>query len=164
MCKLLFPLLILPFLAHGQMCLTVKETYTGEPMTTSAAYFEQSETVTDTSLFFNKGNNKISLGFNFLSDMKPSDFDVQNILLLVKFANGETKKFYTKGLTKLLGYHDQILVMFYSAITEDDIEYFSKNPVTSLRFCYNGDEAIGIDVDVYKRRSKRILAAAKCIL
>lgn len=161
--KILFSFLILPSIGFTQNCFSKKDAFTGNEIKIGTTYLVSVLAPQAPSFYFMSDGNELFIGFSFSADLKPSDFDTEKMLLLVKFQNGIIKKFTSAKRTAVVKMGNGIMAAFYGNLNVDDLSYFKTNQVSSIRLSYKGDESVGFDTEIANSKAKKIIKSIDCI-
>lgn len=161
--KLLLILLLAPALLKAQ-CITKKDAFTGKEIKSGITFLIAAIPGSPVFGFGKNGDDPAALAFSFTVDLKPSSFDTQKMLLMIKFVSGDVKKFHANKQTTVIAQTNNVIVGFAADITPEDISYFQLNQIAAIRLCYTGDESVGYDTEISEGKAKKIIKSVACIL
>jgi hypothetical protein len=162
--KFIIILFLAPVLSYAQGCIVTQDPKTGKEAKSGVTFLINPIDNSGGTIAFAKLSDKIHLDFVHTFNSKGSNKNGK-MYLIVKFTNGETKKFICNKVVKMPVSDDIInLGMADIEITEFEISYLSKNVITSIRACYQDDESIGYDLAIDPTEANNIIKSVECIL
>jgi hypothetical protein len=156
--KILLLLFLIPIISKAQLCQTSKDPKTGEVSKMGFAFLKNKGNV----VFLTSGNEKyLNFVQTFLS--KNPQYDTENLILIIKFANDEIKTFAASGLANIYQAPNGITIDLTIVLKDSDSVYLLHNPTTLFRVCYKGDEDKGYDTPITVDDASAIMKSAGCI-
>jgi len=162
--RLLFLILITPLISHAQNCISGTDPKSGKSFQVGTTFLAGADKGPGGALNFSKDGDKQSLQFAYNFNVKTSNYSTDKLLLLVKFVNGDVKKFTGNRDTRIYPSPMGISVNFVIDLTENDILYFKNNQTTNFKICYQGDESNGYDTEIDNKTAINIIKSLDCIV
>jgi len=162
--KILFLLFLIPIISHAQNCISGNDQKTGKSIQSGVTFLNDTVKNTAGVISFMKFSDKAFISFNNMFIVKTINYNTDKLILIVKFGNGDTKKFIANTDTRILPLPNGIMVGFTADITNDDISYFKANPSVNFKISYKDDEANGYNTEIDKDVANNIIKSLACIV